>query len=233
MPVKNMAVHLAMIVCTLIMITMLRGGARNAANHLTQAEMDNIAQLSRETQAMNGHDTFLKNDELSLERVGDHRIGCNVFLNGDCSCQRGAYSIAEVQDLENQLLQTGDARGPKAYKLVKPATSMGLDNFRRVFTSTTASSSLDDAMSEGSATPGVSRGTGNQLFGANGKLSITFAYWGHVLNGALGLISRLYALCTRKIQIPRLYAKNPDDGPNSIQIESDPDRGILGDQLPI
>ena len=32
-------------------------------------------------------------------------------------------------------------------------------------------------------------------------------------------------------------SKNPDDGPkfapNSIQIESDPDRGILGDQLPI
>ncbi len=143
---------------------------------------------------MKGHDTFLKNDEPSLERVGDHRIGCNIFLNGDCSCQRGAYSIAEVQDLENQLLQTGDARGPKAYKLVKPAMSMGLNNFRRVFTSTTGSSSLNDAMSVGSATPGVSRGTGNQLFRANGKLSSTFAYWGHVLNGVLGLIPRLYAL---------------------------------------
>jgi hypothetical protein len=71
---------------------------------------------------------------------------------------------------------------------------MGLDNFRRVFASTTASSSLDDAMSVGSVAPGVSRGTGNQLFGANGKLSSTFAYWGHVLKGALGLIPRLYAV---------------------------------------
>jgi hypothetical protein len=157
MPVKNMAVIMfAMIVCTLIIITMIRGGARNAANHFTQAEMDNIAQLSRETQAMKEHDSFLRNDEPSLEKMCNHRRACSVFQNGDCSCQRGAYSIAEVQDLENQLLQTGDAQGQIAYKIVKPATSMGLDNFRRVFASTTASSSLDDAMSVGSAAPGVS-----------------------------------------------------------------------------
>ncbi len=143
---------------------------------------------------MKEHDSFLRNDEPSLERMCNHRRGCSVFQNGDCSCQRGAYSIAEVQDLENQLLQTGDARGPTTYRIIKPAMSMGLDNFRRVFASTTASSSLDDATSVGSEAPGVSRGTGNQLFGANGKLSSTFAYWGHVLKGALGLIPRLYAL---------------------------------------
>jgi len=191
----------AMIVCTLMMITMLRvhrGGARNAANHFTQAEMDNIAQLSREAQAMKEHDTFLRNDEPSLERMGDHRRECNIFRNGDCSCQRGAYSIAEVRDLENQLLQTENAvekaRGTMSIRNIKFETSIGLDNFRRVFPSPTASSSLDDAMSVGTTAPGESRGTGNQLFGANGKLSSTFAYWGRVLNGALGLIPRLYAL---------------------------------------
>ena len=141
MPVKTMAVIMfAMIVCTLIIITMIRGGARNAANHFTQAEMDNIAQLSRETQAMKEHDSFLRNDEPSLERKCNHRRACSVFQNGDCSCKRGAYSIAEVQDLENQLLQTGDARGPTTYRIIKPATSMGPDNFRRVFASNTASS---------------------------------------------------------------------------------------------
>jgi hypothetical protein len=192
MPVKNIAVIMfAMIVCTLIIIMMLKGGACNAANHFTQAEMDNIAQLSREAQAMKEHHTFLRNDQPSLESMGNHRRGCYVFRNGDCISQRGAYSIVEVQDLENQLLQTGNARGPKTFQNVKPETSMGLDNFRRVFASATASSSLDDVISVGTAA-WESRGTINlnQLFGANGKRSSTFEYWGHVLRGALGLLPR-------------------------------------------
>jgi hypothetical protein len=62
MPVKNMAVIMfAMIVCTSIMITMFRGEARNATNHFTQTERDNIPKLSLrlEAQAMKEHDTFL------------------------------------------------------------------------------------------------------------------------------------------------------------------------------
>jgi hypothetical protein len=78
---------------------------------------------------------------------------------------------------------------------LKAETSVGLENFSRVFnTPNNATDSLDAAVSVGTAAPGESRGTGNQFFGVNGKLSSTFAYWRSVLKAAFGLIPRLYGL---------------------------------------
>jgi hypothetical protein len=67
-------------------------------------------------------------------------------------------------------------------------------NLFQVFLTPNATESLDAALSVGTAIPGEFRGTGNQFFGVNEKLSSTFAYWRRVLDAAFSLIPRLHAL---------------------------------------
>jgi hypothetical protein len=127
-------------------------------------------------------------------RVDNHRASCASFSKGTSNCNRGAFTFSEIDDVESQLLRPGNSDRIKTIQL-KAETSIGLENFSRVFnTHNNATDSLDAAVSVGTAAPGESRGAGNQFFGVNGKLSSTFAYWRSVLEAAFGLIPHLYGL---------------------------------------
>ena len=161
---------------------------------ITQDIQSSLQQITVEMNSMEGHHNFLMSGKPSIERINNHRTTCSFSSLGSCNCNRGAYTFSEINDVEAQLLRTGNAGGTKSIQRVTPETSIGLENFSRVFCTPNAKVSLDAALSVGTALPGESRGTGNQFFGVNGKLSSTFAYWRSVLHAAFSLIPRLYAL---------------------------------------
>jgi hypothetical protein len=154
-----------------------------------------LAQISDEVNSIKEHYIFLRGGEPLQPRVDNHRRSCTNWSGGSCNCNRGAFTFAEMDDVESQLLNTGTTVGAKRISRVKDATSIGLENFSRVFdTPRNATDSLDAAFSMGTPAPGQTRGTGNLLIGANGRLSSTFAYWRRVLDAAFSLIPRLFAL---------------------------------------
>ena len=195
--IQNMVVIIvAMVVYTLILNMMLHFGKQGRINPQMTAQdiHSSLDQIAHEVNSMEEHNKFLRSGDPSLLRVANHRQSCK-FLSGDsCNCNKGALTFSEINDVESRLLNTGTETGVKSIHHIKPETSIGLQNFTRVFHTTNAAESLDAALSVGTAIPGESRGTGNQFFGVNGKLSSTFAYWRRVLDAAFGLIPRLYAL---------------------------------------
>jgi hypothetical protein len=153
-----------------------------------------MGQISDEVKSMEEQHKFLKSGNTSLLRVDSHRASCKSFSRGSCNCNRGAITFSEINDVESQLLNTETTVKTKSIQRVRPETSIGLENFSRVFLTPNATDSLDTALSVGTLIPGESRGTGNQFFGVNGKLSSTFAYWRRVLEAAFSIIPRLYEL---------------------------------------
>jgi hypothetical protein len=160
----------------------------------------NMDQISDEVKSMEEQRKFLNNSNASLLRVDNHRASCTSFSRGYCNCNRGAFTFSEIDDVESQLLKTDTESKTKSIQHIGPKTSIGLENFSRVFLTPNAKDSLDAALSVGTPIPGESRGTGNQFFGENGKLSSTFAYWRSVLEAAFGLIPRLYRLIQELLQ---------------------------------
>jgi hypothetical protein len=195
------AIIVALMVYTLILSMMLPSGdcrgrpsPEMTAREIMQA---GLAQIADEVRSMEEHHRFLRSGEPLQPRVDNHRRLCTTWSGGSCNCNRGAFTFSEMDDVESQLLNTSNSSVhgmAKSIARLKPETSIGLENFSRVFPTHTATESVDAAFSVGTPAPGQSRGTGNLLFGANGRLSSTFAYWRRVLDAAFSLIPRLFAL---------------------------------------
>ena len=156
--IQYMAVIIvALMAYTLVFIMMLSGGDRGRSN----PEMNvggipfTMDQIGVDVNSMEEHNKFLRSGNPSLLRIKQHRPLCTSFSNGVCNCNRGTYTFSEINDVEAQLLRPGNAGG----------TSVGLENFSRVFnTPNNATDSLDAALSVGTVVPGESWGTGNQFF---------------------------------------------------------------------
>jgi hypothetical protein len=182
--VKYVAVIIVELVATALMFSMmLPTGGRCASSSITQAEMRSIDQLCHEANAMAKHDKFLRNEVPYLLRMGNHSLSCRSAQGENCSCNGGAYTFSDVADLEAQLLKPSSTQGVNSIQNVKPETSIGLENFRRVCHTPNASEALDTAFSVGATTPGQSQGISNMFWGENGRFSSTFKYWRRVLTG--------------------------------------------------
>ncbi len=140
---------------------------------------------------MDKHDMFLRDIVPSLSRIGGHRHSCALLQGGNCSCNNGAYTFADYEDIEAQLLKPGNINGVNNIRRVKPETACGLQNINDVFNTTHTSDALDAAVFIGTVAPGQTRGTGHMLFGEGGVITKTFGYLRRVLTAAFDLIAQL------------------------------------------
>ena len=112
---------------------------------------------------------FLTDDNPSITRIHSHRRSCTSLSapGAYCSCNGGAYTFADVDDVEAQLLKPGNKNGVKTIHRVPPNTAQGLDNFRMVFgtCSTGGADTLESVVSIGDVAPGANWGTCNLLMG--------------------------------------------------------------------
>ncbi len=88
----------------------------------------NLYDLSRRANEIEQHNIFLRDSLLSLSRIGGHWRSCAFLKGGNCSCNNGAYTFADYQDIEAQLLKPGNMNGMKNVQRVKPETECGLPN---------------------------------------------------------------------------------------------------------
>ena len=153
---------------------------------------------------MEQHNRFLRDSVPSLSRFGGHSNSCPFLRGGNCSCNNGAYTFADYEDIEAQLLKPGNTNGAKNIHRLKPGTACGLQNINHVFNTTNATDALDAAVSIGAVVPGQNRGTGNMLFGEGVFITKTFVYLRHVLSAAFDLISQLREAIASLVQ--NLYA---------------------------
>ena len=124
-----------------------------------------------------------------------HQLSREANAEHDKFQRGGVCEFAEVDDLEIQMLKPQNIEGcgrGEEYQLRETGTSIGLENFKSIYRTSNASESLDASFFAGTVAQGQSPGTGNQLFGENGTLSCTFAYWGRVLTptASLDLVQR-------------------------------------------
>ena len=118
----------ALVASTLIgsmMLPRVPTGGHHAPSSITRAEMQEIDQFCREAKAMAQHDEFLRNTVPSLSGVGNHRPSCRSAQGGNCSCNGGAYTFADVDDVEAQLLRPGKI-GARTIHRVTETTAQGL-----------------------------------------------------------------------------------------------------------
>jgi hypothetical protein len=71
-----------------------------------------------------------------------------------CSCNNGAYTFADYEDIEAQLWKPGNINGEKIINHLKPETACGLQNINHVFNTTNAANTLDAAVSIWTVAPG-------------------------------------------------------------------------------
>ena len=137
--------------------------------------------------------------------------------NGNCSCYGGAYSFAEIEEVETRLLKPGKKDGRKSISRVNSETCQGLENIRMVFGNpSSAADMLETVVSIGDVAPGQDRGTGNSWFGIRGSFSNTFAYWRRVMTAAFDLIAKMseamnvlfQKLCASDARVADLEAQN-------------------------
>jgi hypothetical protein len=77
--------------------------------------------------------------------MGNHRLSCHSAQGENCSCNKGAYTISDIADLEAQLLKPGNTHNVRNIHKVKLGTFIGLENFRRVCHTPNALEALDTA----------------------------------------------------------------------------------------
>ncbi len=115
--------------------------------------------LSRRANEMEQHNRFLRDSVLLLSRFGGHCNSCTFLLGGNCCCNHGAYTFADYEDFEAQLLKPGNINGVKNITQLKPETACGLQNTNHVFNGTTnATDALDAAVSICTVASGQSQG---------------------------------------------------------------------------
>ena len=129
------ALIVAMMAYTLIVSMMLPAGyhARPRPEMIIGGIPFNMNQISDEVKSMEEQHKFLNSRNTSLLRVDSHRASCTSFSSGSCNCNRGAFTFSEINDVESQLLRPGNASGSKCIDRLKAETSVGLQNFSRVF----------------------------------------------------------------------------------------------------
>ena len=137
---------------------------------------------------------FLTDVNPSISRIDSHRRSCASFRapGVNCSCNGGAYTFADVDDVEAQLLKPGKANAVKAITRLTPNTAQGIENMREVFSPhSSGADTLEAVVSISDVAPGETRGTGNLLIGFRGQITLTFVYWRRVMNAAFHLITEM------------------------------------------
>ncbi len=115
--------------------------------------------------------------------------GASFSVGGrNCSCNGGADTFAEVDDVEAQLLKPGKSNGLNSIRRITPGTGQGLENIRKVFSTP---SNAPDTLETGDVAPGETRRTGNSWIRIRGAFSLTFAYWRRVMTAAFDLIAEM------------------------------------------
>jgi hypothetical protein len=131
----------------------------NIPSSITPEGRRYLHELSQRASNISKDQAFLGNTKPSISRINSHRHSCasSRFSGGNCSCNGGAYTFADVDDLEAQLLksESGQQDGLKSIQRVTPGTAQGLANIKTVFsTRNSAADSLEDFVSIGDVAPG-------------------------------------------------------------------------------
>ena len=215
-----------LVAVTLIFVGMMASNGRanvpsSAPSSISDSGRKCLDDLSQRANEMEKHNMFLRESVPSLSRIGGHRRSCAFLQGGNCSCNNGAYTFADYEDIEAQILKQGNMNGVKNIQRVKSETACGLQNISHVFNTTHASDALDAAVSIGTVAPGQSRGTGNMLFGERGFITKTFAYLRHVLSAAFVLIAQLRkAVATLAQKLYAADARNAELEANRVDLEA-------------
>jgi hypothetical protein len=121
--------------------------------------------LSQRSSELAKDQAFLTDVNPSISRIHSHQRSCASFSapGAYCSCNEGAYSFANIDDVEAQLLKPGTSNAVKSKTRLTPNTVQGLDTFRMVFgtCSTGGADTLESVVSIDDVAPGADRGTGN------------------------------------------------------------------------
>ena len=196
--------HTVTIIVLLIGLTLLFSGMMHSHDGRAQ-QLSNISSssitlegrqylhdLSRRASELAKDQAFLTDDNPSISRIHTHRRSCaSLSVPGAyCSCNGGAYTFADVDDVEAQLLKPGKPSELKSIRRVTPNTAQGLDNFGMVLGDcSNGADTLESVVFIGDVAPGADRGTGNLLMGIRGRFTRTFAYWRRVMNAAFDIQS--------------------------------------------
>jgi hypothetical protein len=173
--------HTVTIIVLLIGLTLLFSGMMHSHDGRVLVPPSNISSssinlegrqylydLSLRASEIAKEQAFLTDDNPSISRIDSHRQSC-ASLNGGgvcCSCKGGAYTFADVDDVEAQLLKPGKTNVVKTIHRVNPNTAQGLENFKTVFgTCGSGSDTLEAVVSIGDVAPGANWGTCNLLMG--------------------------------------------------------------------
>ena len=197
--------HTVTIIVMLIGLTLLFSGmmhsqgsnvppSNNSSSSITPEGWQHLHDLSMRASNLAKDQAFLNIEQPSILRINSHRHSCaSLSVGGEnCSCHGGAYTFADVEDVEAQLLKPGNSNGVKSITLLTPNTAQGLENFKTVFgTRCSGADTLEAVVSIGNVAPGIFRGTGNAFIGFRGQITLTFAYWRRVMNAAFHLITEM------------------------------------------
>jgi hypothetical protein len=223
-----------LVALALIFVGMMASNSRgnvasSAPSSISDSGRQYLDELSRRANEMDKHYMFLRDIVPSLSRIGGHRHSCALLRGGNCSCNNGAHTFADYEDIEAQILKPGNINGVNNIRRVKPETACGLQNINHVFNTTHASDALDAAVSIGTVAPGQTRGTGNMLFcEGGGVITKTFGYLLRVLTAAFDLIAQLreaiallvQKLCAADARNADLEARQADlEAHNRILVE--------------
>jgi hypothetical protein len=189
----------------------------NVSSSITPAGRQYLNDLSEKASKIAKDAEFMNRSETSIPRIRSHRYSCPAVNNGNCSCYGGAYSFAEIEEVETRLLKPGKKDGRQSISRVNSETCQGLENIRMVFGNpSSAADTLETVVSIGDVAPGQDRGTGNSWFGIRGSFSNTFAYWRRVMTAAFDLIAKMseamnvlfQKLCASDARVADLEAQN-------------------------
>ena len=120
-----------LVALTLIFVGMMASNGRanvrsSSPSSISDSGRRYLDDLSRRANEMEQHNRFLRDSVPSLSRFGGHRNSCPFLRGGNCSCNNGAYTFADYEDIEAQLLKPGNTNGAKNINRLKPGTACGL-----------------------------------------------------------------------------------------------------------
>ena len=132
--------HTVTIIVLLIGITLLFSGmmhssqdgrlqpSNNSRSSITLEGRHYLHNLTQRASEIAKDQAFLTDDKSSISRIDSHRRSCASFRapGVNCSCNGGAYTFADVDDVEAQLLKPGKANAVKAITRLTPNTAKAL-----------------------------------------------------------------------------------------------------------
>ena len=105
---------------------------------------------------------FLRNDAPCISRIPRPLCASSTVGGGNCNCNGGAFTFADIDDVEAQLLKPGNGNGVKAMKRVNPNTAQGVENISAIFSArSNATTALESIVSIRDVAPGEAQGTSN------------------------------------------------------------------------